>query len=189
MKTVLLMLLASLTLTRAWPETGHNERAADNWSSLANQPSPPPSRDGWATSEVVPRAPCFNCPPVEALPSPPASPSFAVAQVVGAQHVFSWTNATNANDQHRGRQLGTTCNRPWYWCTHGGSTYSVTDCDGDGVPDHHCESMATTNERGFLSSASGCRDTWGVPSSSNLCQSCPNFLKASGGPDWAGVCM
>jgi len=54
------------------------------------------------------------------------------------------------------------CERPSGWCTHNRATYDdFEDCDGDGVADPQCESMATTGESGFIASSNNCGDTWG----------------------------
>lgn len=71
------------------------------------------------------------------------------------------------------------CERPSGWCTHNSATYDDTeDCDGDGVADPQCESMATTGESGYIASSDYCDDKWGR---GNNIQNCN---KAEAGPTY-----
>jgi len=57
-----------------------------------------------------------------------------------------------------GRRGDGSCSRPSGWCTHGGSSYTMRDCDGDGIADHMCTD--NRGQSGYKSSKNGCSDTW-----------------------------
>jgi len=56
------------------------------------------------------------------------------------------------------RRLSGECERPSGWCIHSGSTFTMKDCDGDGVDDPYCSDSAGFS--GFRSSKAACADTW-----------------------------
>jgi hypothetical protein len=71
------------------------------------------------------------------------------------------------------------CERPSGWCTHGRSTYDDTeDCDGDGVADPQCESMATTGESGYIASSDYCDDKWGRGNNIQNCNKAAALLES-----------
>lgn len=49
------------------------------------------------------------------------------------------------------------CERPNLWCTHSGTTYKYTDCNGDGIPQHVCYDNA--GHRGVIQSST-CGSSW-----------------------------
>jgi len=53
---------------------------------------------------------------------------------------------------------GHSCRRMSKWCSHGGSTYAMIDCDSDGNPDPVCSD--TTGRLGFIASSKGCHSVW-----------------------------
>merc|ERR1711998_127837 len=65
------------------------------------------------------------------------------------------------------------CARPSDFCQGPGVTFYERDCDNDGVIDPYCDAMASAGERGYLSSANGCKNTYGKISVFNSCAAIP----------------
>jgi hypothetical protein len=67
----------------------------------------------------------------------------------------TWVGRHIQGCQSHGKQV---CNRPHGWCSHGGATYVLQDCDGDGVLDPVCSDPQ--GNMGYIGSANGCASTW-----------------------------
>ena len=50
------------------------------------------------------------------------------------------------------------CPMPNGYCTHAGATFSLEDCDGDGIIDPVCRD--TDGNIGVIQSSKGCFNTW-----------------------------
>lgn len=71
-------------------------------------------------------------------------------------------------------ESATYCNRPSWWCSHGGASYHAIDCDGDGLSDPYCAGPGSSY--GYLPSTRGCVETW----AHTPCPACPEGLSGNG---------
>jgi len=83
--------------------------------------------------------------------------------------------------RHPKQQFGkdvTECPRPSGWCVHEGATYSLNDCDGDGVLDPTCSD--SSGQFGVISSADNCKLLWPNATCGSVCPRPSGFCALTG---------
>merc|ERR1712212_1394524 len=70
------------------------------------------------------------------------------------------------------------CPRIPGWCVHAGASFSLKDCDGDGVRDPTCSD--NQGQFGIISSADNCRSIWPNARCGSSCPRTPGWCVHAG---------